>query len=107
MILKELANLYERLLKQGVLLPRMGEIVQRVSFVIRLTPEGALSEYNPIERIGELNDKGKMEPIPMLVLCHEKTNSIEPGFLCDKLENIFGVSSSKNEKFDKKGERKR
>lgn len=103
MIIKELYALYERLLKQGVYLPRMGEVIQKVSFVIRLKSDGRLVEHNPIERIEELNEKGRLVPISMCVLSHEKTNSVEPGFLCDKLENIFGMPAKKSVKLDKDG----
>lgn len=91
MILKELYELYNRLLEQGEDVPKEGEWKQDVGLVIVLTNEGKLSNNKPVRYIGEPDKKGKYGTVPLNVYARSKTNSVEPGFLCDKLENILGI----------------
>lgn len=93
MILNELYELYNRLLSWGKDLPREGEWKQEVGLVVVLTPNGRLAEGAPVRRIGSKDKKGKYLSLPLRVFARDKTNSIEPGFLCDKLENFLGIQA--------------
>lgn len=93
MILNELYELYNRLLSRGEDVPREGEWKQDVGLLVVLTPDGRLVEASPVRRIGEVDKKGEYLSLPLLVLARDKTNSIEPGFLCDKLENFLGTQA--------------
>lgn len=98
MILKELYELYNRLVNQGECLPTDGEWMQDVGLVIVLRPDGQLVSSHSVRYIGEPLENGKQGLVPLIVLSRDKTNKVDPGFLCDKLENILGIPAEPNSK---------
>lgn len=92
MILKSLYDLYQRLQAEGAAIPAPGFVRQQIAYVITITPKGTLAGDTPIRSIAE-------KPVSMIVPGRQKTNSVEPGFLYEKLENILGVGSNQAQKY--------
>lgn len=92
MILKSLYDLYQRLLAEGAAIPAPGFVRQQIAYVITITPEGALAGDTPIRSIAE-------KPVSLIVPGRQKTNSVEPGFLYERLENILGIGGNQAQKY--------
>lgn len=102
MILRELYELYERLVAQGVDIPIRGRSLQKVSFRVVLRLDGALVRIEDVrERVkkpmktkkgGEKKEHFDLEPVECMVLggSESRTKGINPCFLCDNSAYLLG-----------------
>ncbi len=103
MILRELYDLYGRLVAAGEDIPQQGRSEQNVSFRIVLTPEGGLVRIEDARQLVQpKNGKGKaqMQPVARIVpYAKGRTRAVSPYFLCDKAEYLLGYGEKAAEKF--------
>lgn len=110
MILKELYNLYERLLKQGVPLPRMGYSSQKISYRVVITLDGSLVRIEDAREL-EVFKKGKKETKKLVMKetlvpggSKPSGSGVNPCFLWDNPAYLLGCVAAKDrakEYFDK------
>ena len=100
MILKELNDLYQRLIRdpqRGGQLPRRGTSVQRIGFRVTLSLSGELVGMDSLCTVKE--KQKNPTPVPMLVLGGNKPSGsgLNPSFLWDNCGYMLGFSDQEKE----------
>lgn len=97
MILKELNALYDRLRKQGVDLPVMGNSLQKISYRVVIKPDGTFVRIEDARECENVKNKKKMVMREMLVLGEAKPSGsgVNPCFLWDNPAYLLGCVAAK------------
>lgn len=99
MILRELAALYDRLAQQSSssdAIPSPGWSEESVSWAIILSAQG---EVKGVQPLGIQDEKGKLQPLEMLVPEHDGRSGKSPKayFLCDKASYLLGIGAKEGD----------
>lgn len=98
MILKELNALYERLRKQGVDLPVIGNSLQKISYRVVIKSDGSFVRIEDAREEEVTKNKKKLQAREMVVLGEAKPSGsgVNPCFLWDNPAYLLGCVAAKD-----------